>query len=73
MNTAVSLHQATLARRADARFLVQTLGPAALGLLGALLGALIGLLGPEAVKALAAQHPADPIHVVVDRPPQAVP
>lgn len=39
INTAISLHQATLARKADARFFVQLFGPAALALLGALIGA----------------------------------
>jgi hypothetical protein len=48
INIAVSLNQATLARRADARFFYQTFGPAIL----ALLGVLLGVLGPALIKAI---------------------
>ena len=44
INTAISLHQATLARRADARFLLQIFGPPLLALLGVLVGAFISKL-----------------------------
>jgi hypothetical protein len=58
ITTAVSLHQATLARKADARFFFQTFGPALL----ALLGALIGVVVPGFIK-----HPStEPLKVVVE-------
>jgi hypothetical protein len=44
INTAISLHQATLARRADDRFLFQIFRPALLALIGALMGAFVPTL-----------------------------
>jgi hypothetical protein len=56
INTAISLHQAALARKADARFFLQLFGPAVLALLGALFGA----LAPTILKG----HP-DPVPIRV--------
>lgn len=60
ITTAVSLHQAALARRADARFFFQTFGP---GLL-AILGVIVGILLPVITKAV--QPPQGPLKVSVD-------
>jgi len=64
VNTAMSLHQATLARKADARFYFQTFGPALL----ALIGAILGTLAPIALKQLSSTPSSEAGRVAAHAP-----